>query len=80
MLFLKGFAMTPPKHDPIEDHNGEPFSDRERKILREMMRREDRVQWFWATVRVWALWFTAVATAFAIFKDTIRALFLGKVG
>ena len=72
--------VAPPKPDPTKDHEDTPFTPRERQILRDMMRREDRVQWFWATVRVWAIWFTAVGTAFVIFKDAIKAIFLGKVG
>lgn len=34
----------------------------ERKRLRELLRNDDRVAWFWSTFRTWAMWVSGVAT------------------
>lgn len=42
--------------------SGEPLTPEENKKLRRIIRDEDRMRWFWATVRLWAGW-TAAALA-----------------
>lgn len=56
----------------LESDAGRDFTPAERKTLRKMMEAERRMQWLWATFRVWTLWLFglggAVASAWAIFK------------
>lgn len=36
-----------------------PLSAEERKALRRLIENEERLQWFWGSVRVWAGWISA---------------------
>jgi hypothetical protein len=42
---------------------GKQFTDEEAQRLRELLKADDRVKWFWASIRTWALWLAAVASA-----------------
>ena len=48
-------------HDNDDDDEllGRPLTKAERKIIRKMIENEERVQWFWGSVRVWAGWISA---------------------
>lgn len=53
-------------HDPLlsdDDIDDRPLTSAERRAVRLLIQREDRIQWFWGTVRVWAGWLSAVAVA-----------------
>jgi hypothetical protein len=45
--------------DSDDDVLGRPLTREERKTLRRMMENEERIQWFWGSVRVWAGWISA---------------------
>lgn len=52
-----------------EDDDDRDFTAADRRRLRRMMEREERVEWFWGSLRVWAGWVGGVATAvFAIYQ------------
>lgn len=53
----------------------EGLSEDEIKRVREILEKEARVVWFWATVRQWAAWCAAVATAVYFLRDAIAAAF-----
>lgn len=52
--------MSPRKHDDEEmdedDISGRPLTIAERRSLRRMIESEERIQWFWGSVRVWGAW------------------------
>lgn len=50
------------KHeDEDEDEiSGRPLTIAERRSLRRMIENEERIQWFWGSVRVWAGWISAI--------------------
>lgn len=48
-----------PEDDNDDDTDGRPLTTAERKALRRLIESEDRIQWFWGSVRVWAGWISA---------------------
>ena len=66
-------ARKPTRDDP--PINGEdPFTPEERAILREMIRTEAHVAWFWATVRSWAVGVSAIIAGIIAFRSDIKSL------
>lgn len=57
-----------------------PLTPREIKDFRALLEHEKRVVWFWASIRVWALWLTALATATTIGWDVIKKIILLATG
>jgi hypothetical protein len=39
-----------------EETSGRPLTIAERRALRRIIENEERIQWFWGSVRVWAGW------------------------
>ncbi len=54
--------------DFVED-DYRTFTPEERKKLRKLIVQEDRLQWFWGSLRVWATWIsgTVIAT-YSVFE------------
>jgi hypothetical protein len=46
-----------------DDDDSRPLTPAERRKFRDLMRREERVAWFWSSARVWAAWAAAGTTA-----------------
>lgn len=59
--------MSPHRHENDEDDDisGRPLTIVERKALRRIIENEERVQWFWGSVRVWAGWISGAIIAAA---------------
>jgi hypothetical protein len=38
-----------------------PLTEEEVVALRELLKSEDRLKWFWTASRTWALWLSAIA-------------------
>jgi hypothetical protein len=55
--------------DDFSEDDFRTFTPDERKKLRKLIVQEERIQWFWGTLRVWATWIsgTVVAT-YSIFE------------
>lgn len=45
---------------------------REVAKLREIIGRDEKAAWFWSTVRVWAMWVTAVLVAGSLLVDFLK--------
>ncbi|QLP96171.1 MAG: hypothetical protein HZY79_00485 [Rhodoblastus sp.] len=45
-----------------------PFTSDERKELRAILENDRRAKWFWATIRIWAGWLSAVAAFVLLLK------------
>ena len=48
--------------DDTDDEDRE-FTPADRRKLRRMMEREERVEWLWSSLRVWGGWIGAAAAA-----------------
>lgn len=72
----------PDRYDTPSDreHDGHPLSAEELRHLRRIMRTDERARWFWATVRTFALWLTAVSVAVVAVKNSIIDVFFNKGG
>lgn len=55
----------------LETEDERPFTATERREMRQMLEREKRVIWFWATTRVWAGWIAALVAAYFATKSII---------
>ncbi len=55
----------------LETEDERPFTAAERREMRQMLEREKRVIWFWATTRVWAGWIAALVAAYFATKSVI---------
>lgn len=50
-----------------EEISGRPLTIAERRAIRKMIENEERIQWFWGSVRVWAGWISgAIIGAWAL--------------
>lgn len=71
--------MADKDEDDEDDDFGRPFTPRERRRLRRMMRDDDRVDWLKTSVKVWIVTIGAVAgavtAAYAAWSQFIRPLF-----
>lgn len=47
----------------------EPLNELERKTLRHMIRQQDRLAWFWATLRIWTGWLVG---AYALYEVLLK--------
>lgn len=63
----------PVKNNNVQTDEEEPqLSPSERRELRQMMERDRRAKWLASTIRVWALWITAVLAALGFGFDAIK--------
>lgn len=61
----------------LDSDEGRPFTPAEIAEMRKMLEREQRVVWFWSTVRVWATWIAAIGTAYLVAKNFLVELIAG---
>lgn len=75
----KDKIVAPPERKPeeINDYDAMPFTPSERKAIREMLESQKRVEWLWSTIRVWAMWITAIAAAIVVLKDWLKVFMKG---
>lgn len=52
-----------------EDRN---LTRKEVEKLRDIIGRDEKAAWFWSTVRVWAMWVTAVLVAGSLMIDFLK--------
>ena len=62
----------------LETEDERPFTATERREMRQMLEREKRVIWFWATTRVWAGWIAALVAAYFATKSVIVEILTTK--
>jgi hypothetical protein len=66
---------------PFSQRNSErPLSDSEIRELRVLMEADRRLKWLWKSIRVTAIWVTAVAGAVSIGWDMLIKLALHLTG
>ena len=62
--------------DEVMDENeiaGRPLTIAERRAIRRIIENEQRIQWFWGSVRVWAAWISgAIIGAWALIEIGAR--------
>jgi hypothetical protein len=55
--------------EEADNDDDRAFTPAERKRLRLMIERESRIEWVWATVRIWLGWISAsIIAGFAIWQ------------
>lgn len=65
------FKNKPPEYP--ESNLFEPeLTDVEKRALRSILKNEDRVQWFWGSVRVWSLWIGAVVGGLTVGSEALK--------
>ena len=72
--------MSPRTRNEHIDIDAEPeLTNEEKRAIRTILKNEDRVKWFWGSVRVWALWIGAVVGGFTIGSEALKRFvrFLG---
>ena len=61
--------------DALDDFSGEPLTGIENKKLRKIIRDQERVDWLWASCRIWVGWIAAaLAALFAAKEHIIKAV------
>ena len=65
--------------NPLDEFSGEPLTELENKKARKIIRDQERMDWLWATFRIWGSWGAAGITAIYASWDVIvrggKALF-----
>ena len=57
--------------DSLDDFSDEPLTGKENQKTRKIIRDQERMDWLWASARVWAGWAAAASTASFAAKDYI---------
>lgn len=61
-----------PSEPTGQDDEDRPLSAAERRRVREIIRAQERTEWLWASVRVWATWITAVCAAAVVLWEALK--------
>lgn len=56
-------------YDPLQEFSGEPITSIEAKKLRKIIRDQERMDWVWATGRIWVGYAAAALAAWLAVKD-----------
>lgn len=59
---------------PTNDDSVPPLTEDEIEKLRGLLRSDDRVVWFWSTLKVWATWIAAVLLGITLGWDALKKL------
>jgi len=58
---------------PEDDIDGGELTEAERKAIRRIVRDQARMDWLWATLRIWAKWASAtILGAYALYEIFLR--------
>ena len=60
--------------DDLEDFDKGPLTDLENRKIRKILRDQERMEWFWASARIWIGWVLAGAASIYAGKDWINKL------
>jgi hypothetical protein len=59
-----------------DDIDGDEFSELERKALRRIMLNQKRMEWLWASLRIWVGWISAaIIGAYATYEAIVNFFF-----
>lgn len=56
------------------------LSEEEVEQLRDLLHRQQRLDWLWGSLRTWALWVTAIVAAIILVKDGFVKLIRAAAG
>ena len=51
------------KDHQLNEFSAQPLEEREIRTIRRIIRDQERMDWLWATLRIWAGWGVAIAVA-----------------
>jgi len=57
--------------DPLDDFSPEPLTARENQKARKIIRDQERMDWLWASLRIWGGWMATATAAMYAAKDYI---------
>ena len=60
--------------DELEDFDRGPLSELENRKIRKILRDQERMEWFWASARIWIGWIAAGVASIYAAKDWINKL------
>jgi hypothetical protein len=60
-----------------DSDKGRPLTSEENAELRDLLEKEKRVIWFWATLRIFALWITSIVAAYYAAKSFLQDVING---
>ena len=61
------------KKDLDHDVSGEEFTESERRVLRRIARDQERLDWLWASLRIWGAWMSAVTVGgYAMYEVLLK--------
>lgn len=55
------------------EKNGD-FTKEERDAIRKNLKRDERIAWFWGSVRLWAGWIAGIAAFFVLIQEYISGV------
>lgn len=61
--------------DPLSDFSGDPLTRLEYRKLRKIIQDQERMEWLWATARIWIGYSAAVVATIFATKEYIVKLF-----
>ena len=64
-----------------DDDEGRELTAADRRRLRMLLDRDERVQWFWSSMRVWGAWVSAsVVAAYGVYQAIRDSGLFKKIG
>lgn len=64
--------------EKADEFTGAPLTEQEIRLIRRVVRDQQRMDWLWATLRVWVGWAVAISTAvYAAYDPILRMLKAG---
>jgi len=66
--------------DVGDDTDERPFTPAERKEIRRLLESQERAEWLWQSVRVWATWISAAVVGAYAMSDAVMKLFKKVTG
>ena len=59
--------------DPLDEFSGDDLTPAERKAVRKIMRDQARMDWAWATMRIWVGWVAgSIIGTYAVYEVVLK--------
>lgn len=71
--------MPKDKGDALDDFSDAPLSPRENQKFRKIIQDQERMDWFWASLRIWGGWGVAIVGSMYAAKEYVVKVFKALV-